>query len=157
MALIGRRFRLETLLRVRRAREDERKRTVAARLRAIEALRQKRAELEVQLRAQTDALRAALTGENADVNFLRWGRHWLGRLQAGIRQVDAEAAQHGAMLAHERAALAHARKETKVLERLKERQLEAWAAEEGRRQQGDLDDMNGMRFVYGSQARDAAT
>src|SRR5262245_5600581 len=93
-------------------------------------------------------MRGALGSDQADVNFLRWGRSWLGRLQAGIRQVDAEAAQHRAALAQERAALAVARKETKVLEKLKERQREAFLAEEARREQRDLDDMNGVRFVY---------
>ena len=144
------RFRLETLLKVRRAKEDERKRIVGERLRHIEALHAQKASIEAQIVEQTESMRSALstTGQTTDVDFLRWGRHWMTRLRMGILRVDAEIALHRARLAQERAQLAGARKETKILERLKERQFEAARAEEAARERRESDDMNTARFVH---------
>jgi len=142
------RFRLETLLKVRKAREDEHKRIVAERLRRIENLVAQKTAIEAQISSQGDGMRQALSGETADVDFLRWGRHWITRLRMQSARVDAETAAHRAVLALEREKLAAARKETKILERLKERQFEAAAAEEGARERRESDDMNTVRFVY---------
>ena len=144
------RFRLETLLKVRKAREDEFKRIVAARLGHIEKLSAQKTAIEAQISSQGTSMRAALSGETADVDFLRWGRHWITRLRMQSARVDAETAAHRAVLAQERERLAAARKETKILERLKERQFEAAAAEEAARQARESDDMNTVRFVYES-------
>jgi len=144
------RFRLETLLKVRRAREDACKRVVAARLGHIEKLTAQKTSIEAQISSQATSMRAALSGESADVDFLRWGRHWITRLRMQSARVDAETAAHRALLAHEREKLAAARKETKILERLKERQFEAAAAEESARERRESDDMNSIRFVYDS-------
>ncbi len=75
------RFRLETLLKVRRSREDEQKRIVAERLRQIEKLAAQKTAIEAQISSQAVTMRAALSGESADVDFLRWGRHWITRLR----------------------------------------------------------------------------
>lgn len=144
------RFRLETLLKVRKAREDECKRIVAARLGQIEKLSAQKTAIEAQISSQSVSMRAALSGETADVDFLRWGRHWITRLRMQSARVDAESAAHRAVLAQERERLAAARKETKILERLKERQFEAAAAEEAARQRRESDDMNTVRFVFES-------
>ena len=144
------RFRLETLLKVRKAREDEHKRIVAARLGHIEKLSAQKTAIEAQISSQAVSMRDALSGEKADVDFLRWGRHWITRLRMQSARVDAETAAHRAVLAQERERLAAARKETKILERLKERQFEAAAAEEAARAARESDDMNTVRFVYDS-------
>jgi len=152
-------FRFDSLLQIRSAREDACKRTVAARLQKILGVRQKRAELEQQLREQTDGLRLCLAERRADLDHLRMSRHWISRLQLRILETESTLAAEQSILAQERAALAEARKQTRVLEILKERQRTAWLEAEGRREQRETDDMNAARHVWlknGSKAgRDA--
>ncbi|MFQ5424696.1 MAG: flagellar export protein FliJ [Phycisphaerae bacterium] len=141
-------FRFETLRRLRKAREDDRKRIVAARLRTIATLGRQRDALESQVRQQTDVLREALTRPRAEIAGLRWGRHWVSRLRRQALEIEARIAEERALLAQERAELTAARKETKVMDRLKERQRELLMAEEARREQQDTDELNTVRFVF---------
>lgn len=143
-------FRFETLLRLRKQREDERKRVVAARLRQIGELMERRNNLVTAIDGQTDSLRSALRGGTVDVDQVRWGRHWLTHLRRGVLDTDAELSGQRAMLAQERATLVEARKDTEVLARLRERRLEAWSAEAARREQIESDEMNTLRFAHAS-------
>ncbi|MBI5763867.1 MAG: flagellar FliJ family protein [Planctomycetes bacterium] len=143
-------FRFETLLRLRKQREDERKRVVAARLRRISELMERRNNLLSAIDGQTDSLRSALRGGAVDVDQVRWGRHWLTHLRRGVLDTDAELSGQRAMLAQERATLVEARKDTEVLARLRERRLEAWSAEAARREQIESDEMNTLRFAHAS-------
>ena len=143
-------FRFETLLRLRKQREDERKRVVAARLRQIGELMERRNNLLTAIDGQTDSLRSALRGGTVDVDQVRWGRHWLTHLRRGVLDTDAELFGQRAMLAQERATLVEARKDTEVLARLRERRLEAWNVEAARREQIESDEMNTLRFAHAS-------
>lgn len=143
-------FRFETLLRLRKQREDERKRVVAARLRQIGDLMERRNNLLTAIDGQTDSLRSALRGGTVDVDQVRWGRHWLTHLRRGVLDTDAELSGQRAMLAQERATLVEARKDTEVLARLRERRLEAWNVEAARREQIESDEMNTLRFAHAS-------
>jgi flagellar protein FliJ len=143
-------FRFETLLRLRKQREDERKRVVAARLRLIGDLMQRRNNLLTAIAEQTETLRSSLRVGEVDVDQVRWGRHWLTHLRRGVLESDAELSGHRAMLAQERATLVQARQDTEVLARLRERRLEAWSAETARREQIESDDMNTLRFAHAS-------
>ncbi len=143
-------FRFETLLRLRKQREDERKRVVAARLRQIGDLMERRNNLVSAIDGQTESLRSALRGGAVDVDQVRWGRHWLTHLRRGVLDTDAELSGQRAMLAQERATLVVARKDTEVLGRLRERRLEAWNVEAARREQIESDEMNTLRFAHAS-------
>lgn len=143
-------FRFETLLRLRKQREDERKRVVAARLRQIGELMERRNNLLTAIDGQTDSLRSALRGGTVDVDQVRWGRHWLTHLRRGVLDTDAELSGQRAMLAQERATLVVARKDTEVLARLRERRLESWNVEAARREQIESDEMNTLRFAHAS-------
>ncbi|HVP10476.1 MAG TPA: hypothetical protein VMV94_04715 [Phycisphaerae bacterium] len=141
-------FRLETLLRLRQQREDEQKRVVASRLRKIRAIEQQRQVLEVRIAEQVDAMRNLLTTDRMDVDQLRAGRSWTLRLRRGVLEADGAIAANRTILAQERANLANARKNTKILERLKERQREAFFAEIERQDRAESDDMNVTRFAH---------
>ncbi len=146
-------FRLETLLHVRRLREDERKRVVAARLRDIRTLQDRRRFLHEEVDRQTLSIRDSLRRQHADVDRLKLGRYWILRLRRGALETDAQIASQRAILAQERASLAEARKEAKVLSRLRERQQEAYMAGVNRREQLELDEMNVSRFAHAVIAR----
>lgn len=140
-------FRFETLLRLRRQKEDLQKRVVALRLRQIQQLQERHALLSERIGQQGDALREQLLGGEIDVDALRWARHWLVRLRQGVLETDAEIATHRAILAQERAALVEARKEAKVMERWRERQKETYVAQLEREEQMQTDELNMMRFA----------
>lgn len=141
-------FRLETLLRLRQQREDEKKRVVASRLRKIRTLEQHKQALETRIAQQAEVIRDLLVQERMDVDELKAGRHWMIRLRRGVLEADGALASNRAILAQERADLANARKETKVLERLKERQQEAFVAEIERQDRIEADDLNVTRFAH---------
>lgn len=150
-------FRFEALMRLRKAREDQQKRVVAMCLQNVEKLRQRRSALEDEVRDRTADLRADLVGDHAAIDGMRWGRHWLARLRREMLATDAGIAERRAVLAHERSVLGAARKETRVLERLKERQAEAAREEEARRERKEADDLNIARFAFARlQSEDAA-
>jgi len=142
------RFLLETLLRLRRQREDEQKRVVAQRLRQVGRIEQHKRLLESNIADQIRLTRDLQGGERIDVDQLKVGRYWMIRLRRGALEADAALAAQRAMLAQERSELAERRKATKVLERLEERQREAHRVGLEREERMELDDMNSTRFVH---------
>ncbi len=141
-------FRLETLRRLRAQREDEQKRVVASRLRKIQELEAHRQLLQQRILEQTDHMRNWLNAATVDVDLVKTGRHWMLRLRRGVLETDAQISSEKAMLAHERAALGELRKQTRVLDRLKEKQRDAYHRELDRQEQIALDDMNVTRFAH---------
>ena len=141
-------FRFETLLALRKQREDEKKRVVAARLRTIADVRQRQDNLRNAVELQSEALRAALRESSVDVDQLRWGRHWLTHLRRGVLESEAELTGHRAMLAQERSLLVEARKDSEAIARLKERRREAFLAEAARRERIEADDLNAARYAF---------
>lgn len=151
-------FRLETLLRLRKQQEDQQKRVVASRLREVRTLRERSQYLSTEIAHHQDQTRLSLSQARMDLDDLKLGRHWLIRLRRGVLAADAQITTQRSLLAQERADLTEARKQTKVLERLKERQRQAYLVELNRRERAELDEMNVTRFAHALLARgDAAS
>lgn len=145
------RFRFETILRLRRQKEDLQKRVVAARIRQIQQLQERHALLTTRIAQEGEALRGQLREGMVDVDALRSARHWLVRLRQGVLQTDAEIAAHRAILAQERVALVESRKEAEVMARLRLRQETTFVAQLEREEQLETDDLNTMRFARWAQ------
>ena len=145
------RFRFETILRLRRQKEDLQKRVVAARIRQIQQLQERHALLTTRIAQEGEALRGHLREGMVDVDALRSARHWLVRLRQGVLQTDAEIAAHRAILAQERVALVESRKEAEVMARLRLRQETTFVAQLEREEQLETDDLNTMRFARWAQ------
>lgn len=141
-------FRFETLLRLRRMREDGRQRIVAARLSEIRRLEERKTTLLGRIHRQTDLTRRELRTDRLELNELRSGRHWMIRLRRGVLETKAEIATNRALLAQERSNLAEAAKERNILSLLKERQHARFVAEENRRDQAESDEMSILRYVH---------
>jgi flagellar biosynthesis chaperone FliJ len=139
---------------LRQQREDEKKRIVAARLRKIKTLEQHKQVLGTRIAEQTEMIRDLLVREQMDVDELKAGRHWMIRLRRGVLDAEGALATNRAILAQERADLANARKETKVLERLKEKQQQAFVAEIERLDRLDADELNVTRFAHAQMAEE---
>lgn len=141
-------FRFETLLRLRRRREDEEKRVVAARLREIRRLEDRQRALLGRIDDQTRLTRRALCDATVDIDRLKIGRHWITRLRRGVLEAEAEIATNKAILSQERLRLVAASKQAKVLSRLKERRLDRYRAEQERLEQAESDEINTLRFAH---------
>ncbi len=142
-------FRYETLLKIRRQREDQHKRIVAERVRQIVAARERLALLQGQIAEEEAAIRAGQEPGTVDMQQIVRHRHWLGHLQRNVLETQASIRTLEGRLAQERAVLAEAVKQRKILETLKERRLERHLQEEHRRETNAADDLTTVRYVYG--------
>jgi len=141
------RFRLETVLKLRKQNEDEHKRIVADRVRQLNAARRRLAQMEYQIELEAELVRAGRVRGRIMVQDLARGRHWLTYLQRTLLETQDHMRTVEARLARERAELARAAKEAKVLEKLKERQRQRHQAEEKRIERRELDEMAILRFT----------
>lgn len=141
-------FRFDTLLKVRQQREDSQKRIVAARMRQLDELHRRATLLESRIADQTESLRETLRSGSVEIDDLKWARHAMIQLRRALLETSAETASQRAVLAQEQAALAEARKETRILERLRERQKEAHDAQNKREEQLQTDEMNVSRYIH---------
>lgn len=138
------RFSLEAVLRARVRTERDRQCELAAiqreRTELLETLRRQQARID----EARDALRDRLTGTLHAAEL---------RLHAGAVLQDMRAAQRNARalaamqqrLDVAREALVQARRERRAIEMLRERRYEQWRAEEGRREQQELDELAARR------------
>lgn len=141
-------FRFETLLKLRQQKEDEAKRAIAARIGQIREIEDRQEAIQSRINQQTATSRLSLSEETLNLDDLRAGRHWMVRLRQGLLRAEAEIRTQRAMLAAERSQLAEATTNRKVLSRLKERRLDRYFAEQQRREQSSLDEMNVLRFAF---------
>jgi flagellar export protein FliJ len=147
-------FRFETLLRLRRQREDEHKRIVSRRLNEIRLLQQRQDTLLLRIHDQSELTRDALRDRQIDVDLLKFGRHWLIRLRRGVLDTEAQIAAQKAILAQERSSLREALKHRRILSELKERRYRRFTATEARREQAELDETSVIRFARAAGSRE---
>lgn len=140
-------FRLETLLKVRRQREERQKRVVAERLRQISRVRTEIDTLQERITEQVGAMRAEVSRPSIDVVSVVRNRHWLSHLHQGRLAAESHLHVLEARLAQERAVLAQASREKKVLEKLKERQHDRYNRELERKELNEADELGTARYV----------
>lgn len=145
-------FRFETLLRIRRQREDEHKRIVAARVGQIRQVKERMNSLDQQIHDELQAIRESQSPGRIDMHQVVRHRHWLGCLHKAVLEGQAQLRGLEAQLAQERVALAEAAKQRRILDKLKERQSRRFQEELDRQETRAADDMAGLRFVYDAQA-----
>jgi len=142
------RFRLETVLKLREQREQAHKRIVADRLRQIARAEARAQRLRDQIAAEVQAARQARRAGILEVTAIARHRHWLGRLQRGLLETEADLRTLRAKLAQERTELAEASKQAKIMAKLKERQQQRYAYELARQERLEADEIATMRFVH---------
>ncbi len=140
-------FKLETLLKLRQQREERQKRVVAERLREIARVRDELDALDRRIAEQIDAMRSEAGRLRIDVQGLARNRHWLSHLQRG--RLESEGRLHAleARLAQERAVLAGASRDKKVIEKLKERQRDRYNRELDRREVNEANELGTLRYL----------
>ena len=134
-------FRLETLLSVRRLREREAQRKVATKSAEIARLDQqnRRAASEIS-RRQSELLRTQDRGR-LDAGELTRIRAWVANLRSAILQRQRLRAGLVSELEGLQAELGEARKQTRIIEKLRERRWEAYLTLRNRREQAAADEL----------------
>jgi flagellar FliJ protein len=135
------RFRLETLLKVRELREREAKRNVAAKRAEIARLDQLDEQTATEIRRHQSVLLAAQQSGALDPVALQRGRAWIGHLRKTITLRHIQRQTLLEQLAERQAQWREARKQMRVLEKLKERRWDEHRRKEERLERAALDEL----------------
>ncbi len=142
-------FRLETVLRVRRQKEDEKKRIVARRIREVLAQEKHINNLQKQTIATVTDIQRQMQNGSVDVDLISRQRYWLSHLHQMGLQAQLHLRQLNQQLAQERLVLSEAAKEVKVLEKLRERLWQRYQKQLQKQEILEADDLSIGRFIYG--------
>lgn len=141
------RFRLETLLKVRRQQRDVRREALAKAIRAEEIVADRIAEVETEIAKAQDAQRNGLeTGTQVNVDrLLNQGRHEL-TLRAKRQDLQQQKQQIAEERDRRQAALVEADRAVKVLEKLKEKLAMRFRRQQEKEESRQLDAIAEQRF-----------
>lgn len=134
-------FRLATLLKLREATRDERRTELAEAYRADDILVQRLQEIRGELSATSAECRKAAGPGAVNIDLLIESQRYEVTLRAYERQTLAQRERLAAEIERRREALLAADREVKVLEKLREHQIERHSAEENRRDVKRLDEV----------------
>ncbi len=134
------RFRLETVLRIRKRARDAQRRIVANAVQSVTRIEEQIDELTRQLDATIERSRDALRNRHPDVVSLRGHLLHRGWLQREIAESNGARAQKRVELDAERARLAETSKRLKVIEMLRDRQWKRFRTEVAREEQAAGDE-----------------
>ncbi len=140
-------FRLETVLRLRRTTEDACRRRVAERLREIARVESDVRRLDEQFHWELDRSRVDQQSPEMDVMTVRRRRSYMGHLQRRISGCEAQIDALRKQLEEDQKALAHASKEVKLLEKLRDRQWARQREIERRAERAEEDEVGQQVFL----------
>ena len=144
------RFRLQPLLRLRKQQEDQKKRAVGALLSQIHDLQRQALELAEAIKAEGDTLKQQYIQGNVDLNWVSHYRRYVTSVQCAIAERIQTATNIQEKLHQARRDLAEAAKQTKILEKLKERQQKQYEREWQRKENRELDEIGTKVFLRSS-------
>lgn len=147
-------FPLEAVLRHRTRAEQERQRELAVAQAEMSRLQDELKALNEAMQSSSADMKANHLTGSLDVNFLAAHRRYTVAMQRkGLTTVQDMARQRRKVDEAQRL-LNEAAKERKIMEKLRERQHERWAAEVGRKEAAGLDEV-GMQLAYRNHAATA--
>lgn len=147
-------FRLETVLRLRKRKEDQKKRVVAERLREISNLQDCLMSLNEQIASEIRKTRERAGHAHIDVPEMSQRRFWISHLQRSAGRTESRIRESKEQLTLDRKALAEAAKEYRVIEKLREKQFQKHGEELQRLEILEADEMAINRYLR--QRREAA-
>jgi len=153
-------FQLEGVLEHRKNIEEEKQRALAMVFAEMQRLKIELSDLDQVARgAVADLRQNRLTGP-LDMSFLAAHRRFTGSVQRKALAIAQKMALVQRQIEEARANLAEAAKQRKIIEKLRERQLERWQSQQHRQEMDELDDI-GMQLAFRqlgeSQLNEAAT
>ncbi len=141
------RFRLQPLLRLRKQQEDQKKRAVGSLLTQIHDLQRQALELAEAIKAEGETLKQQYVQGNVDLNWVSHYRRYVTSVQRAIAERIQTATNIQEKLHQARRELAQAAKQTKILEKLKERQQKQYEREWQRKENRELDEIGAKVFL----------
>ena len=139
-------FRLETLQKVREARRDEHRASLAETFRAEQILTENRAELAAEAESLRALQRSASAGRYLDVNRLLEAQRYELLLKARGQELAKQAVLLAAETERRRQILVESDREVRVLELLDERHRHAYVVEQQRLETRQLDEVATVRW-----------
>ena len=139
-------FRLETLQKVREARRDEHRTSLAEAFRAEQVLAESRAEIVVELNELRAMQRSAMSGRYTDVNQLLEAQRYELLLKARSLELTKQAVLLAAETERRRQVLVESDREVRVLERLDDRHQQEFNQEQQRLETKQLDEIATNRW-----------
>jgi flagellar FliJ protein len=140
-------FRLEAVLRLRRMAEDDCRRQVASKLREIARVTSDMRRLDEQHRWEISRTRENQQLTSMDVLAVRRCRSYMGYLHRRQRECEGQVRGLRRELEEDQRALAHASKEVKVLEQLRDRQWARHRDAERRAERNQEDEVAQLAFL----------
>lgn len=141
-------FRLETLLRVRRLREREAKRKVAAKHAEIALVDRLNEQTTAEILQGQEALLAGQQQGRLDPLALQRGRAWVAYLRRLIAQRQVQRAELVQQLRKLQAAFQEARTQSRIIEKLRDRRWREYAADRDRQEQAGADELAQQLLGY---------
>lgn len=139
-------FRLETLQKVREARRDEYRASLAESFRAEQILAESRAEVAAEAEAMRVAQREAVAEHYLDVNKLLEAQRYELLLKARGEELAKQAVLVAAESERRRQILVESDREVRVLEKLDERHREAYDERQQQKETKRLDEIAATRW-----------
>jgi flagellar FliJ protein len=140
-------FQLEGVLEHRKNFEAEKQRALAAVLAQMQALKTELSDLDQLARSAVSDLRENRLTGNLDLSFLAAHRRFSGSVQRKALALAQKMALVQREIDKARSELAEAAKQRKIIEKLRERQLERWKNQQNRQEAEELDDI-GMQLAF---------
>jgi len=142
-------FRLGTVQRLREAARDERRSQLAEAYRAEEIVRGRLAEVDQELAGLKQGYISAISPGSVNVDKLVDVQRYEVVLLAERKVIESQIDALKTEIEKRRDALMHADREVRVLEKLKETQIERFNAAEEKEEMKRLDEVAGRRFRGG--------
>ena len=139
-------FRLKTLQKVREARRDEHRASLAESFRAEQILAESRAEVAVETEAMRALQRAATAERYLDVNKLLEAQRYELLLKARSEELAKQAVLVAAESERRRQILVESDREVRVLEKLDERHREAFDELQQQKETKIIDEVAAIRW-----------
>ena len=141
------RFKLSGVLRQREMAEQQRQRELAEQQREMVKYQEELARMQRQVVEANETLRSQhLIGPLSTAYLSNHQRYMLVMQRQTVETIQRMALQQRKVEEAQKL-LAEAAKQRKMIEKLRERQLEAWRADQARREQAELDEI-GMQLAF---------
>jgi flagellar FliJ protein len=144
------RYRLDPLLRLRQQQEDQKKRVVGSLLTEINQQQNQVLEMAAAMKQEGEKLKDQYARGKVDLEWIRYYRMFVTQTQQTIAKRMQEILAIQKKLAVARGELAEAAKQTKILEKLKEKKKNSYDAEVLRQENSMMDEI-GMNTYFSEQ------
>jgi len=144
---------MQPLLRLRQQQEEEKKRAVADLLAQIHEQQQQAIQLAGQLKEESQNLKQQYLQGTVDLGFIGHYQRYATYVYQAVKERVQRVAMQQKQLSGARSELAEAAKQTKILEKLKEKQKKRYDAELDRKENIELDEIGTKAFLHANRQK----